>query len=739
MKKTHLKRILAMLTAMSVCLAGPGSVSAETAEFELSDMTGKTAVLQQAEIGIPLTDVTEEEARAFEHGLESGLSAVTGTGSDLSQQAQKKAKALVSLYGANSIQYAVMQKGELILSDAYGIDDAKKKTQVTTDSIYGIASISKIFTTTAVMQLVEDGKLDLDTPVVHYIPEFKMKDARYKDITVRMLLNHSSGLMGGGLGNAILYEDPDSYYHDHFLEKLKNERLKADPGTYSVYCNDGFQLAELVVERVSGETFSDYLKKSIFTPLGLSHTRTPLQLAKTDAVAGAYLTKGGEKQPTECFNSIATGGIYSSAEDLCRFGMVYTKDNGNLLQADSVAATFVQEGRKGLWCEEYSGIIDYGLGWDSVDTYPFKDYGITAVEKGGDSLLYHGQLMVFPEYDLSVAVLSSGGASSYDAIFAQYLAKELMKEQGIISKDRIASVPTKYAVHRQTVPAELKNIGGYYLTMSANYKITVTSDGLQFVNLASPKQKITFIYSGDGLFILANGSQALKFVTQNGTNYMMAGIYSTLPGIGTSYGYLYAAQKVAEKQLSSSVKKAWQERDGKKYFLVSEKYSSVLYAMSAVVTEANMKQSCKGYFYNTKIVDANAAKAFTALPMQGSRDATDYIFEKDASGREYLQGGGMRAIREDALKNLSEKSSFAVTISKKNGEAKWYKVGEKTAGKKMLVTLPKNQGAMVSVYDSDGKLKLNTYISGNRSIKLPQKGFVVFAGDKGATIKVKIK
>ena len=388
MKKSQIKCMMAMVLTVSVLTAQVQTISAGTVNDSLgSAMTVDRLWQTDLPIGTPFTDVSANEAIAFERGLDTDLFDVTGSDTELSKNAKKKAAALVSLYGETSVQYAVMQNGKLLLSDASGIDDAKKKAKVTTDSVYGIASISKMFATAAVMKLVEEGKLNLDQTVVTYIPEFTMKDARYKDITVRMLLNHSSGLMGGDLANAVLLSDTDTYYHDHFLEKLSKETLKADPGAYSVYCNDGFMLAELVVERVSGMNFSDYLSQYIFKPLGLSHTRTPLQLSGADAVAGAYKKKGDTKLPTECFNTIATGGLYSSAEDLCRFGMTFTKNSGKLLSKDSVAATMVQEGRKGQWCEEYSGMMDYGLGWDSVDTYPFADYGITAMEKGGDSLV----------------------------------------------------------------------------------------------------------------------------------------------------------------------------------------------------------------------------------------------------------------------------------------------------------------------------------------------------------------
>ena len=199
MKKSQFKRIMALFLAVSMLVAGETGALAGTvdtkAEYLLSAESGAGVDnWEQQPIGTPFTDVTEDEALAFERGLKTQLSSVVGTDTLLSQNAKKKATALVSLYGETSVQYAVMQNGELVLSDAYGTDDASKKTTVTTDSLYGVASISKIFTTAAVMKLVEAGKINLDQPVVKYIPEFQMKDARCKDITVRMLLNHSSGL-----------------------------------------------------------------------------------------------------------------------------------------------------------------------------------------------------------------------------------------------------------------------------------------------------------------------------------------------------------------------------------------------------------------------------------------------------------------------------------------------------------------------------------------------------------------
>jgi CubicO group peptidase (beta-lactamase class C family) len=131
------------------------------------------------------------------------------------------------------------------------------------DSVLNIASVSKMYVTTAAMQLVDKGLVNLDAPVTDYIPDFKMADERYKDITVRMLMNHTSGLMGSIYEGALLFDEKSSDYHDSFLNKLSKESLKSNPGSFNCYCNDGFTLLEILIERVSKMSFTDYLKEYI--------------------------------------------------------------------------------------------------------------------------------------------------------------------------------------------------------------------------------------------------------------------------------------------------------------------------------------------------------------------------------------------------------------------------------------------------------------------------------------------
>ncbi|MEG1583666.1 MAG: serine hydrolase domain-containing protein, partial [Anaerovorax sp.] len=183
--------------------------------------------------------------------------------------------ALINQYNTTSLQYALIDQGQITKSGHGGVYSKSENKALTEETLYGIGSISKLFTTTAVMKLVDLGKIQLDAPVTTYIPEFKMADERYQDITVRMLLNHSSGFMGSTMNNAFLFNDPDQGVTENLLVNLQEQRLKATPGAFSVYCNDGFTLAELVVERVSGQSFTTFLHETITTPLNLKNTKTP--------------------------------------------------------------------------------------------------------------------------------------------------------------------------------------------------------------------------------------------------------------------------------------------------------------------------------------------------------------------------------------------------------------------------------------------------------------------------------
>lgn len=647
--------------------------------------------------------------------------------------AETKAGTLTTLYGETSVQYALIDGGNMVLSGQSGVYSKNSPLPLTDTKMYGIGSISKIFTTVAVMQLVQEGKVNLDIPVVRYIPEFTMADPRYKDITVRMLLNHSSGLMGGNLSNSALFEDKDFTSYNTLLNTLKTSRLKAAPGEFSVYSNDGFTLAELLVEKVTGTSFTEYLKKNISDPLNLYNTRTPLDDFDRDRLAKTYVPGSNVTLPTESLNMIGAGGIYSSARNLCSLaGIFMSNSDSSVLDSASAKAMENKEYLNGVWPEDEPSVFTYGLGWDSVNTYPFEEYGIKALSKSGDTLFYHGNLTVLPDENMAVAVLSSGGSSAYDLVFAQELLLSALKEKGVISEihpDKTFSKPVK-----AVMPENLKQFAGSYGNINGIFNIAISDDGLLTLSSTAVPGAGTqqYIYTGDNKFYYTDGSAYVSFEqAKNGLTYLYVSGYTTLPGIGQSISNGYQAQKLAANPISAELKSIWEKRGESTYFTVNEKYSSEYYAAGSLCSSLPVYKDPEGYVIYDAITDANTARANIQIPGSLGRDLVDLLFYKDGD-TQYLKAGGNILIPEDEISSLPN-SAFTLDIGS-NGYARWYKIGKETENKKIKVTLPENSS--FSVYDANGICLIDSYVNGQNTVTLPQNGYIVFAGDVNAHFAV---
>lgn len=213
-----------------------------------------------------------------------------------------------------SVSYALQINGELAAADALGWQDQPGKIAATPQCTYNVASVSKIYCTAAVMILVQRGLVELDAPVVQYVPDFKMLDEDYKKITVRHLLNHASGLPGTQWKGFSVTALTERDYYQEVLDYLAISHLKAKPGEYSVYCNDGFTLAEIVVARVSGQRYSEFLRENITDPIGAGSTRTIENRNPENPLVHE------KKKPAELLLVEGAGGLTTSMIDLCKFG-----------------------------------------------------------------------------------------------------------------------------------------------------------------------------------------------------------------------------------------------------------------------------------------------------------------------------------------------------------------------------------------------------------------------------------
>ena len=645
----------------------------------------------------------------------------------LEDAAQTACTAAMAYGAADSISWAVWEEGEITTSGSF--HGQRDVAQDSDGTVYGIGSVSKIFTTTAVMQLVDQHRISLDAPVTQYLPEFRMADPRYRQITVRMLLNHSSGLMGSSLENGLLFDDPDPAATDTLLERLATQTLKADPGAYSVYCNDGFTLAELVVEAVSGQDFMDYVREHILAPAGLEHVYAPADAPDAE-LASIYTGTDPRPLPQDCLNAVGAGGMYATAEDLAAFGGILTENT--LLSREMLDKTAEAEYARGIWPEDTLDSLAYGLGWDNVHWYPFCQSDIVALTKGGDTLYYHAALVVLPEYHMAAAVLTSGGLSTYNQLAATRILITALEEQGIDVDETIPALPDAQPA---AMPAELMQNSGYYGATAAQYRISVSEDGvltIHYLNYpAIPDQ--TFTYYSDGSFRDATGTAALRFVQEdNGQTYLYQKSVSPVPELSALPVSNYTAVKLEENDIPEAVQDVWDRVAVTSVLPVNEKYSSQVYlslgGASADTALTTLVEMVPGYIGGSRIVDETTARYTLQIPGTQGRDGQNWTLVETENGT-WLQVNGSLYMPQELAADLYTGSGWAYTTVGEAGYARWYQVGD-AAGSTMTVQLPENAGFWV--YDASGAVTASSVLWDETSAVLPEGGMVVFAGDPGA-------
>ncbi len=224
------------------------------------------------------------------------------------------------------VSAAVVYDQQLLWSGGFGYADVARRAPADQATIYSICSISKLFTSIAVMQLRDGGKLRLDDPLGRHLPWFRIKQPAEKagDITIEGLLTHASGLPRES--DYPYWTDPYSFpTREQIIERLEGQETLYPPETYYQYSNLGLTLAGEVVAAASDQTYADYVERNILQPLRLSSTapRMPEQeRGKRLAVGYSALTRSGTRTPLPFFTAggiTPAAGFSSTADDLARF------------------------------------------------------------------------------------------------------------------------------------------------------------------------------------------------------------------------------------------------------------------------------------------------------------------------------------------------------------------------------------------------------------------------------------
>jgi CubicO group peptidase (beta-lactamase class C family) len=223
---------------------------------------------------------------------------------------------------------AVVKDGKLLFEKGYGYSDvAGKKPVDPKATLFRPGSVSKLFTWTAVMQLEEQGKLNLDQDVNTYI-DFKIPDAFGKPITLKNLLTHTPGFEEQ-IKDLITFQN-ESPNLGQYLKTHIPARIYP-PGTVPAYSNYGAALAGYIVERVSGEPFEQYIENHIFKPLGMTHStfRQPLPAELAPDMSGGYQLASDKSKPFEVVVPFPAGSLSSTADDMSKFVLAHLQ-NGHL-------------------------------------------------------------------------------------------------------------------------------------------------------------------------------------------------------------------------------------------------------------------------------------------------------------------------------------------------------------------------------------------------------------------------
>ncbi len=629
---------------------------------------------------------------------------------------------------------------------------------VAENSIYCIGSVSKMYTSVAIMKLAQDGKIELDQPVTNYLPTFEMADLRYKMITPRMLIDHSSGLMGTDMSDIFLYldatEKSNQTYHNQFLDRLKKQRLKADPGQYKTYCNDGFMLAEILIEEVSGMTYSEYLSKEIIEPLSLKDTFTwdqeVVEKADIEKVVPLYIS--GHKLPMQKVQSIGSGGIMSSTEDLCKFASLFYSKTSILSRSTVLEMETISNNK--LFPEiEGDTQFQYGLGWDCVDTYPYNQYGLKALSKGGATNGYYTNLTVIPELEASIAVTASGGNGLLPQMMAQEILLEVLKEEGLI--DEIKPAKEKPNVKAEKIPEELKENFGEYLS-SGVFRIEQKNENTITIysQNQSSEMSVDFAYIGNGEFCsLAggyfgngrlletqngiSGYSIIYFTNEEGNQYLVAKQYSNYAKLGETAIATRIGQKIKRDNSKTVLNSQWEERSLKKYFVCDEQYNSASYLEHGLRT-LNIARESKDYIWfdgmaPCKIESDQYAKAVVTIPGMIGRDLND-MEVVNAGGKEKLKVGETWMVCEDDLESFS---SIGETILMQNdSQTNWYTINQQTNTRMIDISI-QGKGAFY-VYDNNQNCIQSSILENADSVVGIKEGeYLLLAGNKGTKFSIK--
>lgn len=612
---------------------------------------------------------------------------------------------------------AVLDGGKIVYSEGFGVADREKSIPVDTRTLFNMGSVSKTFCAAGVMLLVDDGKVELDAPVTKYLPEFKMADPRYKDITVRMLLNHTSGVPGTAYANNMGYAFNKMIYEDT-LANLSHSHLKAAPGETAPYCNDGFTLAEMLIAEVSGRDYIDFLSERVFSPLSLTRAGLSVGERPNDGISAFYQPDTAKKVPPEVLSVLGAGGLSSNAEDLVVFLDSFSKDGTTILSEKSIAEmTKAQPSKFAQAAEKETGInpeMAYGLGFDIVDAPYYREKGIKVIGKGGDSDDFHAMMVSVPDKRLSVAVMEAGHGSNAPGIAFDVL-DSVLEAKGLLNKEvpAVGAPPVP-----QSIPPEYEASAGYYAGDISLLKISFdfNQNVATMATMSGDQEVKSDVLTYRGGHFYTEDNVEFSIISVGGRGTLLASIFNNLVNMTAGEQVPVASEP---KALGADINGAyWLRRNVRPFEAMSLAPTHLQRSVTLTALPGHVR------FYGVKIIES---PEFAGMASDDIRDQTELtLFERNGQTWARVSDMIYSPVEAAAPLGIGDK---AVTIGKE-GYNEWFKAGE---GLVLNVTKPTR--ARVIVFSPAGSPIYDSVIDTGK-VFVPAGSMIELAGIPGDVLKV---
>lgn len=336
---------------------------------------------------------------------------------------------IMSGWGIPGLGVGIVENGEIVYARGFGVQSLETCVPVTPDSIFCVASISKCFVASAIMQLVERGKLQLDVPLIEYLPDFRLDDERFDQVTLREMLSHTSGMPDideAEYDEMVAHPEYDEGSLGRYIQLIAGRKMVASPGERFAYSNIAYDVLGYLIARTSGKTFEDYMRDHVLHPAGMLESTFFFPDVPRKRLAVPHL-----RAPTMIVNPVypyhradaPASFLHSTVTDMCHWAITClaggTFDGHHILSPVGYELMWTPVAEWG-----FPPLYEHtGLGW----TLGHFD-GVKTVSHGGGGFGWTDFFIILPERNCGVIILcneqSSARARTIRAVLHYMLDKE---------------------------------------------------------------------------------------------------------------------------------------------------------------------------------------------------------------------------------------------------------------------------------------------------------------------------